>query len=457
MSFVDQFAKFGDAVALVDSHTNNKISYKELLAKIDEFITQLPSLKSFIAIECQNNIETIVAYLACLKSGHVAFMYDALMDEGIKKTIMKEYTPDLVYYLGQDGKYILQDNISGKKINQSLALCLSTSGSTGSPKLVRLSLKNVMENTRSIVSYLELTKSEVAITSLPLHYSYGLSILNTHLSVGAKIILTNNSILSREFWDAFKLNKVTSLSGVPYHYEMLDKIRFFRMALPSLRVMTQAGGKLNEVLVEKFSEHAYENKIKFFVMYGQTEATARISYMPPEKILKNTGSIGKAIPGGKLMLEDDKGDEIKTAGVSGELVYKGPNVMLGYAYDRSDLAKGDEQDGCLKTGDIACKDENGFFSIKGRLNRFIKLQGNRFGLDELEVHLKKQCLDCICGGSDDRLVVLTEKEDIVQRIEEALKDTFKLHYTTFKVLFCEKYPISSSGKVCYKSLEENLL
>ena len=190
---------------------------------------------------------------------------------------------------GYEKKYALYDE---------LGLLISTSGSTGSPKLVRQSYLNVMDNARSIAKYLKLDETERPITTLPMNYVYGLSIINSHFLTGAVLLLTDKTLMQKEFWNFFKEAEATSFGGVPYTYEMLDKLRFYNMQLPSLRTMTQAGGKLTPELHEKFAIYAAENNKNFIVMYGAAEATSRMGYLPPDKAIEKKGSMGIPIPGG---------------------------------------------------------------------------------------------------------------------------------------------------------------
>ena len=271
--------------------------------------------------------------------------------------------------------------------------------------MVRQSYNNILSNTESIVEYLNLDSTERPITTLPMNYTYGLSIINSHLYAGATILLTENTLIQKEFWNFFKTEQATSFGGVPYTYEMLKKLRFSRMNLPSLRYMTQAGGKLSPELHKEFAQDCIDKNRKFIVMYGQTEATARMAYLPSEYALKKYGSMGIAIPGGSFSLIDDNGNEITEDNITGELIYKGANVTLGYAESRSDLIKGDENHGVLLTGDMAKRDKDGFYYIVGRKKRFLKMFGKRVNLDEVERIIKSEYsfLDCACDGTDDNM------------------------------------------------------
>jgi acyl-coenzyme A synthetase/AMP-(fatty) acid ligase len=338
------------------------------------------------------------------------------------------------------------------KLKNELALLLPTSGSTGSSKLVRISYSNLIENARSIVKYLNINKDDVAISSLPMHYSFGLSIINSHLLMGAKIVMTDKSIMEKDFWELVKTHKVTSLSGVPYSFEMLKRLRFFTMQLPHLRMLTQAGGKLDNKLQLQFAEYCKENNKEFFVMYGQTEATARMSYLPSEMAIEKIGSIGIPIPGGEFVLINEHGEIINQPNVPGELVYRGPNVSMGYAESVEDLSKGDENIGVLYTGDIVYRDEDGYYFIVGRKNRFLKLFGNRVSLDEVEQHLKELGIESVCAGVDDKLIVYTTQDYQEKEIKENLAKLTSIHFSAFKVVHIDEIPRNSAGKIIYAQL-----
>jgi acyl-coenzyme A synthetase/AMP-(fatty) acid ligase len=261
--------------------------------------------------------------------------------------------------------------------------------------------------------------------------------------------------MQKEFWQQFKKYGVTSFGGVPYTYEMLDKLRLYRMDLPTLRTMTQAGGKLSLDLHEKLAEYAERTNRCFVVMYGQTEATARMSYLPPEKSLEKYGSMGIAIPGGELSLIDALGNEIKEPEIVGELVYKGKNVTLGYAECGADLSKGDEREGILVTGDMAKCDADGYYYIVGRKKRFIKIFGNRVNLDEAERLIRTAFpnVDCACGGVDDKLKVYVTDGAFSDTIKKFLNEKTGVNQTAFEVAVISAIPRSESGKILYNELE----
>jgi acyl-coenzyme A synthetase/AMP-(fatty) acid ligase len=268
--------------------------------------------------------------------------------------------------------------------------------------------------------------------------------------------MTDDSIITRPFWDMFNSHNATSFSGVPFTYEMLLKTRLLKKDLPSLTVMTQAGGKLAPEKVKEIAEYARDNNISFYVMYGQTEATARISYLPPEANLGKPDSIGIAIPGGELSLRDTNGVPITESGIDGELIYRGPNVMQGYAEGADDLKNGDDLKGILATGDVARMDDDGYFYITGRLKRFIKIFGNRVNLDEVELFLRSSGYPAACGGEDDSLCIATTDRDSEEAIKKAIVARYGFHHSAVAVTTVPEIPRNSSGKILYQQMFEDM-
>jgi len=451
-------AKYGNKVCLITE--DQTYTYNQVEAYCQKLEEKLPPFKSLFLVQASTCIDTIIIYLSLLRKGH-AFILDASDNPAFTKVFIKTYNPNFIWTKKEPGlEYITEFGVHGLialhskqlDLHPDLSLMLSTSGSTGSPKLVRLSKKCIYTNCKSITKYLNISSDHTTVTNLPLSYSYGLSVLNTHLNKGASILVTDSSIMSKDFWELCRTHCVTTLNGVPYNYEIFKRIGLTKMDLPCLRFMTQAGGKLSQTLVKEFSQWAYEKNIHFFVMYGQTEATARISYLPPEKTLDKHSSIGVAIPGGELSLYSSDHKLITASFTEGELVYKGNNVMLGYATKLADLAKADELNGTLYTGDLAQRDEEGYFYITGRLKRFIKLHGNRVNLDEIEHHLKSRSYDVLCTGLDNTLMIATLEQDRIDEIKKELIKAFKFHHTTIKVICLDDYPISHSGKTQYQEL-----
>lgn len=298
-------------------------------------------------------------------------------------------------------------------------------------------------------------ETERPITTLPMNYVYGLSIINSHFLVGATLLLTDKGLTQKEFWNFFKEQEATSFGGVPYTYEMLDRLRFYRMKLPSLRTMTQAGGKIVPELHEKFARYAQEQCKNFVVMYGAAEATARMGYLPPEKAVEKRGSMGIPIPGGVFHLIGAEGQEIIEPLTTGELVYEGKNVTLGYAEYGEDLARGDERYGRLETGDMAQFDEDGYYYIVGRKKRFLKIYGNRVNLDEVDRLIKGEYgIEVASSGVDDHMYIFVTDEKYAESVRKFVIGKTKLNPSAFKMIVIDEIPKNDSGKTLYKELRK---
>ena len=467
---------YADNVAAI-ADDGRRMSYAELKEASDKWAAAIPP-RSLVFILAENKIESLVAYVGALNHGIVPLMLDAKIDKGLLERFIELYQPDFICRGGfiktalPDGERArgTRAPTDGGRWNdrptlfEELALLITTSGSTGAPKLVRQSYKNLRANAESIAEYLKIDATERPITTLPMNYVYGLSIINSHLIRGATILLTDKSIMQREFWNFFNEQGATSFGGVPYTYEMLDKLMFFRRKLPSLRTMTQAGGKILPELHKKFAEYAQREGKQFVVMYGASEATSRMSYLPPEHSLDKIGSMGIAIPGGRFELLDSDGSVIQesstfnlqpsTCSPVGELAYYGDNVTLGYAECAADLAKGDERGGKLITGDMAKRDADGYYYIVGRKKRFLKIFGNRVNLDETERLLKSQFsdLDFACGGVDDKMKIFVCGEADFNAIREFVSAKTHLNFTAFEVVAIDKIPKNETGKTLYSEL-----
>jgi len=466
LTFFEKLGEFNDNIVAVNS-AGEEFTYKTLVEQSDKFAENLNrGKKSLVFILCRNSFETLVGYIGTLKSGSVGALLPSTIDADSLDNLKNLYNPDFLWQPFEKGNsryhfsdYFLEECSAGEDqdIFPKLSLLLSTSGSTGSPKMVRLTASNLDRNASSIARYLKLHAGERPITSLPMHYSYGLSIINSHLAVGATLLLTNDSLVSRPFWNFFLSGGATSLAGVPYNYEILRRIKFFDMELGNLRTMTQAGGKLTPEYALEFAEFAHRKNLEFFIMYGQTEATARISYLPPEDALQKYRSIGIAIPDGEMNLINENGDIIDKPNQQGELIYRGPNVMLGYATQRNDLVKGDELQGLLKTGDIAYFDENGYFYITGRKKRFIKIYGNRVNLDEIEHYIKGQGFNGVCGGKDDQLLIAITNANKAESLKEAISEKYGFHPGSFNIIEVDEISKNTSGKILYDEIFKDIV
>ena len=461
------FTRFRNNTALIDEQ-GIRVSYEEI-QNLSNLIFSKIGRRCLVFSLCENSIGSVAGYVSFINNWIVPVMLSAHLERELLNNLLEKYRPSYVWApegLSESFNWevvlelcdyvLLKAEYSEEfPLYDELALLLSTSGSTGSPKFVRQSYKNIRSNIDSIIEYLGLDSSERPITTLPMNYTYGLSIINTHLEVGASLLLTDKGLMQKEFWSFLKEYRATSLSGVPYTYEMLDKLRFYKMDLPSLQTMTQAGGKLTPELHEKFAMNAEETGRKFVVMYGQCEATARMGYLPAEKAVEKNGSMGIAIPGGEFRLIDSYGNEVAEPYTTGELVYLGDNVTLGYAENGMDLTKGDERHGKLITGDMAQFDEDGFYYIVGRKKRFLKIYGNRVNLDEMDRLIKEKFnVEVACAGIDDHMYIFLTDDDNATEIRDYVIQKTGLNPAAFKTRIIEDIPKNDSGKTLYKELKE---
>ncbi len=464
------FCSYGERLAGIEAD-GSEITYREMFRISDE-IWKVIGNRTLVISLCRNTIGSMVGYVSFINHGIVPLLMTDATEQSLLERLIHIYRPEYLWLPAGNssdfphyarvyencGYVLLRTGLTSYPLYEDLALLLTTSGSTGSPKLVRQSYRNLKSNTESIVEYLGIDSSERPITTLPMNYTYGLSVLNSHLYMGAVMLFTDEPILQKSFWDFFRKEGATSFGGVPYTYEMLDKLQFYHMNLPSLRYMTQAGGKLLPELHKKMAEYAQKNGRKFVVMYGQTEATARMGYLPADKALEKCGSMGIAIPGGEFALVDVDGNRITEPDTVGELMYRGENVTLGYAQNGDDLITGDERHGVLATGDMAKRDTDGFYYIVGRKKRFLKIFGNRVNLDEMESMLKGafQNIECACGGTDDRLKVYVVPKSLDENPEDLrryLMEKLRLHISALHIAEVPEIPKNDSGKILYAQLE----
>ena len=463
------FEKYRENIALKDEY-GTTVSYRELL-KQAQSMKQVIGERCLIFCLCTNSIGSVSGYASLLSEGMVPVLLNAHLEQGLLDNLVNTYQPAFIWspteQLDKYGNYgseccfekygysLLKTNFDKQfELHDELCLLLTTSGSTGSPKFVRQSYRNVVSNAQSIVQYLKLNETEKPITTLPMNYTYGLSIINSHLMVGATLLLTDKGLMQKEFWKFFKEEGATSFGGVTYTYEMLKKLRFFNMDLPSLRYMTQAGGKLIPKLHREFAEYAAQTNKKFIVMYGQCEATARMGYLPSGKSIEKCGSMGIAIPGGRFHLTDANGNEIDEPDMTGELIYEGDNVTLGYAECGDDLKKGDERGGVLETGDMAQFDADGYYYIVGRKKRFLKIYGNRVNLDEIDRLIKAEFdgIDVASAGIDDHMYIFVTDDKLSDKVKQFVALKTGLNSGAFHIVAIGSIPKNDSGKILYKEL-----
>lgn len=466
MSYIWDLQQHKGKTALIDEFSN-QMTYDVLNSEANNLCERIGH-RCLVFSLCRNEIGSVLGYTAFINNGIVPVMVNSHLDEVLLQNLLETYSPEYLWlpkdqveqFTGMSVEheaynYVLLKTNYRKNfpLYDELGLLITTSGSTGSPKLVRQSYTNVLDNAQSIAKYLKLDDTERPITTLPMNYVYGLSIINSHFLVGATMLLTDKGLMQKEFWNFFKDQEATSFGGVPYTYEMLDKLRFFRMKLPSLKTMTQAGGKITPELHEKFAAYAEDQGKNFVVMYGASEATARMGYLPPEKAVEKKGSMGIPIPGGVFHLIGTDGNEITEPFTTGELVYIGKNVTLGYAEKGEDLILGDERHGRLETGDMAQFDNDGFYYIVGRKKRFLKVYGNRVNLDEIDRLIKGEFeIEVASAGVDDHMYIFVTDEKIADTVRDYVIGKTKLNPVAFRMVVIDEIPKNDSGKTLYKEL-----
>ncbi len=434
---VDLLRGATDAPALFGDRET--VTYGDLRRRIDDLAVALGSTRRLVMLEARSSIETVAAYLAALCGGHPVLLVPAGDDEPsvrTRATLQERFDPDVVF---SDGALRERRTGTAHELHPELALLMSTSGSTGSPKLVRLSATNLVSNARAIAAYLGLTSSDRAATTLPLHYCYGLSVLHSHLFAGAALVLSEDSVSDDAFWSRAAENGITGFAGVPYTFDLLDAVGGAGRLPHTVRYVTQAGGRLAPERVRGYATAGEALGFDFFTMYGQTEATARMSYLPPQDAVSGAGSIGRPVPGGAFRIDspDESG--------AGELVYSGDNVMMGYAESPEDLSRGRDIEE-LRTGDLARMRPDGYVEIVGRLNRFVKIYGLRIDLDGVQRELEAEGIPARVAADGEELLVFVRDARSVAQAAAAVSRRIGIPRRHVRVHLVDDFPVTSSGK-----------
>jgi acyl-CoA synthetase (AMP-forming)/AMP-acid ligase II len=458
----------------------DNLSFKELYSSSLHLASWLRkefgSNKNILLLSVNNRF-FLTAYFAIIKSGNVCIPLDPNIEKenleyisGLTNPVMIFMTRDIERKItagsvkcifpdtiGKDG---LNAPLSEKEENFDSKACaeiIFTSGSTGIPKGVMISHKNLIANTDSIITYLKLNQDDIMLVVLPFYYCYGLSLLHTHLRVGGSIVLNNSFIFLGSIINNLLDYKCTGFAGVPSHFQILlrKSDNFKSTKFPDLKYVTQAGGKLAPIFIDEFRKSHPE--ITFIVMYGQTEATARLSYLPPELYEAKKGSMGKGIPGVELKVINEKGGKIKP-GEIGEVIARGENVMLGY-FEDEEGTRNAIRDGWLYTGDLGTVDEDGYIFLTARKKEIIKVGGKRISPKEIEAVILElpEVVDCTIEGIEDELLGEALKAIIVIRTEngkETMIDMIKKHCSRHLALYKipqifelkEQLVISATGK-----------
>lgn len=463
--FLNIDKKKNNSLALVDNE-GNRITYGSL-AKLMEAIGVQVESRSLIFNLCKNTAGSMIGYLGFVECGAVPVTLSAKIDDSLLKELLEIYTPAYIWTPMEEesrfdyekiyecyGYVLLKTRNETYPLNEKLQLCMTTSGSTGSPKLVRYKKGNLEANAKNVAIAFGWTEKERAICDLGMQYTMGLNVINTHLYVGATVLLTTHNLLSSEFWDYIKKERGTNFTGVPFSYDIFFRLHFERMDLPDLHTLSQGGGKLTEKRFIQLAEYAQKNGKRFIASFGTTETSARMACLPSELAISKIGSIGRAIPEGELFLIDENGKILADPVAEGEMCYKGPNVTMGYAVCKEDLLKDDEFNGIYHTGDLARRDEDGCYYVTGRLSRFLKLLSYRVSLDQSERLIQQEFnIECACSGTDHQMNIYivdgSKKTEVLRFISEKTG----LFKNLFKVFVVPEILRNESGKVRYKEMD----
>lgn len=452
-------------MAIIDD-SNHRVTYGELC----EFTDKMKSLqmnRSVLFCLCENSAGALAGIIAFETIKVVPLLLNAAIEKELLTNLDSIYAPSY-YWVPKSSDKIPSGKIifeqydyllieTGKppySVNDKLSLLMTTSGSTGSPKLVRYKYGNLEANAKNVAKVFQWTDQERCIADLPIQYTMGLNVINSHLIVGATILLIKSNLMSMNFWNFIKEQKGTNFTGVPYSYEIMMKLRFTRMDLPDLHTLAEGGGKLTDDLFIKLADYAAKTGKRFCPTFGTTETSARMAFCPPELAVEKIGSIGKAIPEGELFLLDESGNEILQAEAQGELGYRGPNVTMGYGICREDLQKDDEWLGEYHTGDIARRDKDGFYFIVGRKKRFLKLFGLRVSLDQCERLLKTDFEgEFACVGTDKKMIIYGTNQAVIDSVPKYLSEKLNMNILAFEARHIEEMPKNDSGKTIYAKLK----
>lgn len=460
---IDQQKK--TSVALKDNE-GNTITYGELAEKMVE-VGQKVLPRSIIFILCKNTIGAIIGYLAFIENEAIPLNLSSKIDEALLHNLIDTYTPAYLWVPEEDaekfgyeivfsvyGYTLVKTGNAVYPVHDELQFLMTTSGSTGSPKLVRYKKGNLEANAKNVAIAFKWSEKERPVCDLGMQYTMGLNVINTHLYVGATVLLTTYNLLSGEFWNYIKTERATNFTGVPFSYDILFRLHFERMELPDLTTLSVGGGKLTDARFVQLAEYAQRTGKRFIASFGTTETAARIACLSECLSLTKTGSIGRAIPEGELFLIDSDGNVLTDPVAEGEMCYKGPNVTMGYAVCKEDMLKDDEFKGEYHTGDLARRDEDGCYFVTGRLSRFLKLLSYRVSLDQSERLIQQAFgIECACSGTDQWMNVYITDESKKVEVLEFIAEKTNLYKNLFKVFVVDEILRNDSGKIRYNDMD----
>jgi len=474
-----------DAVALVDA--GERYTYRQLRSAAGRLAAELATLDlppgSRVGVIGPNSLFWVAAYLAVMKLGHVAVPFsDKLTPDDVRRNagivgcaavfadrrVLRRYS----VAFGDDIAIFTDEALrSGREpcwptavpVDPGAdAVLMFTSGTTARPKAVRVTHGNIQANADSIITYLGLRSDDRVLVILPFFYCYGASLLHTHLRCGGRVVLCNSFVFPETALDLLEREECTVLAGVPSSFQLLLRASTFaQRALPSLRLIQQAGGKLPPVFVEELL--AAKHTARLFVMYGQTEATSRLSYLPPDKLRDKPGSVGQGIPGVELRVLNEDGEPV-SPGQRGEIYATGASICPGYYQDPEGSAAKFTPRG-LRTGDLAVVDDDGDIFIVDRRDDFIKSWGHRVSSQEVEaaaLRMEQLVSAAVIGVPDDEAgeavtLFVTARPGAVVTPDEVLavcRQHLPRYMVPHSVLILDALPLTAAGKIAKPQLRE---
>jgi acyl-CoA synthetase (AMP-forming)/AMP-acid ligase II len=459
---------FGANACLIDAASGLSFRGLALEARIHAMEEELHTMPAgLLLLPAPWTIDTVCRYLAAFRQGRPLALLDPGIEPGTLAELIARFEPAGLWQPGNDEPapegyrnvehgWIRQTGAAD--VHPDLALLLTTSGSTGAARMVRLSRRAVLANAEAIVSALAITDAEIAPTSLPFYLGYGLSVLNSHLLAGATVVVNAYPVISADFWACIDRYGATSFAAVSHTYELLSRLRWTPSVHPSLRTMTQSGSRMRPELIGQFVREIGRLGGRFYLMYGQTEATARMAVLPADRIMEKSASVGLAVPGAGLSVRVESGELTRQPDLPGEVVFRGPSVMMGYADTAADLARGDDCRGVLHTGDIGRFDKEGYLYLEGRLKRIAKLFGRRINLDAVERVASEAGAEGATAAvsRNDEAIVLwcegTVEPDRLGRISRNVAERLGVNRHGIFARAIDKLPLLRNGKIDYRSL-----
>ena len=453
-----------ERLAVVDN-AGNRLTYGELCDHANSIGPKLEP-RAMVFCLCKNEAGSLAGYIGMVEHNAIPLVLSSKIDGELLNTLLETYTPaylwvpvemqeqfaypcvhtELGYALLRTGHEIFP-------MHEKVQFLMTTSGSTGSPKLVRYKKGNLEANARNVAKAFGWTVDERGICDLGMQYTMGLNVINSHLYAGATVLLTTHNLMSGAFWDYIREEKGTNFTGVPFSYDIFARLHFERMDLPYLTTLAEGGGKLTDKRYMELAEYARAKGKRFIPTFGTTETSARMCMLPPELAIEKVGSIGRAIPEGELFLIDDDGKRLEEQEAEGELCYRGPNVTMGYAVCKEDLLKDDEWKGEYHTGDFARRDGDGCYYVTGRKSRFLKLLSYRVSLDQSERMIQQQFnIECACTGTDQRMDIYITDGSLSGEVRSFISQKTGLFSNLFKVFVVDSIPRNDSGKIAYRML-----